>query len=682
MGIYLRFGIWNLTAGNPKFYGILRYSRGYEEITMASGIDQDEGIEVLLMGNEAIARGALEAGIQVAAAYPGTPSSEVVETLSKVAERRGLYVEWSANEKVAMEVAAAASFAGLRSLCVMKQNGVNVASDFLLHLVGSGVRGGMVLLTCDDPGALSSVNEGESRHFARMVEIPLLEPADFQEAKDIIPWAFALSEEIRSLVMVRSVTRMSHASGNVVLGHLPEEKRRAFFASDGHILDPDRGPMFSTPVIRKHLLQQEKIKRAREIFEKCALNCYEGPEHPELLIITSSACTLYSREAIHLLRLKDRVGLLKLGTTWPIPPELVTRHLASAEKVLIVEEVISFLEDHVKILASEKTDRIGKTQFYGKNDGTLPMVGELNPDLVAMALGRIFDIPYEGMTAAYEEEVQALAANRIPSREQTFCPGCPHRASFWVIQQALALDGRQGFVCGDIGCYSLAAISPANGYNTMKTIHSMGSGAGLASGFGKLRPFGMDQPVLAVCGDSTFYHAAIPAVINAVHHRANMILVVLDNGGTAMTGFQSHPGLYVNAMNEAAPAVNLEDLCQALGARVVVRDPFDLEGARKALNELIKNETGVRVLIMRQVCALSPQKRGKRLFAVSVQEDRCLGDECGCNRLCTRIFRCPGLGWDPAKAKAVVDEVICAGCGVCAKICPAGAIQSQEAAGC
>ena len=176
------------------------------------------------MGNEAIARGALEAGVQVAAAYPGTPSSEVVENLSKVAERRGLYVEWSVNEKVAMEVAAAASFAGLRSLCVMKQNGVNVASDFLLHLVGSGVRGGMVLVTCDDPGALSSVNEGESRHFARMVEIPLLEPGDFQEAKDMIPWAFALSEEIRSLVMVRSVTRMSHASGNVVLGRLPDRE--------------------------------------------------------------------------------------------------------------------------------------------------------------------------------------------------------------------------------------------------------------------------------------------------------------------------------------------------------------------------------------------------------------------------------------------------------------------------
>ena len=637
------------------------------------------GANELLMGNEAIARGALEAGVRVVAAYPGTPSSEVVETLSKVAVSRGLYVEWSVNEKVALEVAAAASFSGLRSLCVMKQNGVNVASDFLLHLVGSGVRGGMVLVACDDPGALSSVNEGESRHFARMVEIPLLEPGDFQEAKDMIPWAFALSEEIGSLVMVRSVTRMSHASGNVTLGRLPAEKKRAFFDCSGDLMDPLHGPLFSTPVVRKHVLQQERIRKVRATFERCAFNRYEGPEHPELLIITSSACTLYSREAIHLMDLKDRVGVLKLGTTWPLPPELVTGHLAAAEKVLIVEEVLPFLEDHVKILAAEAADRIGKTRFYGKNDGTLPMVGELNPDLVARALGSILGFSCDGLETAYEERLTAPILARIPTREQTFCPGCPHRASFWVMHEALALDGRQGFVCGDIGCYSLAAVSPANGYDTMKTIHSMGSGTGLASGFGKLGPFGLDQPVLAVCGDSTFYHAAIPALINAVHHRANMILVVLDNGGTAMTGFQSHPGLCVNAMNEDVPGVNLEAVCRALGARVEVQDPFDLEGARKTLNRLIRDHKGVSVLIMRQLCALSPEKRGKRAYAVSVVESRCLGEECGCNRLCTRILRCPGLGWDKVKGKAVVDEVICAGCGVCAAICPAGAIRKEEA---
>ena len=284
---------------------------------------QKEGTEVLLMGNEAIARGALEAGVRVAAGYPGTPSSEIIETLSRFAETGKLYVEWSTNEKVAMEVAAAASFAGLRSLCVMKQNGVNVASDFLLHLTGSGTRGGMVLVTCDDPGALSSVNEGESRHFARLMEIPLIEPADFQEAKEMTRWAFALSEEIRNIVMLRSVTRMSHASGNVVLGALPPAGGKAEFRCDGPVADPERGPMISAPVIEKHRLQQEKIRKAVALFETSPFNAYAGPERPELLIITSSACTLYSREAVSLLGAEGRVGILKLGTTWPVPPALL-----------------------------------------------------------------------------------------------------------------------------------------------------------------------------------------------------------------------------------------------------------------------------------------------------------------------------------------------------------------------
>ncbi|MEW6334781.1 MAG: indolepyruvate ferredoxin oxidoreductase, partial [Thermodesulfobacteriota bacterium] len=272
-----------------------------------------EGAEVLLMGNEAIARGAMEAGVRVAAGYPGTPSSEIIETLSRSAARGALYVEWSTNEKVAMEVAAAGSFAGLRSLCVMKQNGVNVASDFLLHLTGSGTRGGMVLITCDDPGALSSVNEGESRHFARLMEIPLLEPADFQEAKEITRWAFALSEEIGCIVMVRSVTRMSHASGNVVLGALPPVKGKAEFLCDGSVTDPERGPMISAPVVEKHRLQQERIRKAAAIFEGSPFNAYTGPDRPELLIITSSACRLYSEEALDLLGVRDRVGILKLG---------------------------------------------------------------------------------------------------------------------------------------------------------------------------------------------------------------------------------------------------------------------------------------------------------------------------------------------------------------------------------
>lgn len=638
-----------------------------------------QGAEVLLMGNEAIARGALEAGVRVAAGYPGTPSSEIIETLSRAPGEGRPYVEWSTNEKVAMEVAAAASFSGLRSLCVMKQNGVNVASDFLLHLTGSGTRAGMVLVTCDDPGALSSVNEGESRHFARIMEIPLLEPGDFQEAKEMTRWAFELSEAIRNIVMVRSVTRMSHASGNVVLGPLPATGGRAAFLCDGPPADPERGAMISAPVVEKHRRQQEKIRRAAALFETSPFNRYTGPERPELLIITSSACSLYSREAVSRLGAGDRVGILKLGTTWPLPPGLLKGHLSKTEKVLIVEEVLPFLEEHVKILAAEEARAVGIKTFFGKNDGTLPMVGELNPDWVAAAVCRILGIEPPSADPEYVRKLQTMAA-LAPRREQTFCPGCPHRASFWVIREALQRDGRGGFVCGDIGCYAMGSLFPAAGFHTSKTLHAMGSGTGLASGFGKLKAFGMEQPALTVCGDSTFYHAAIPALVNAVHQEADLIFIVLDNSGTAMTGFQSHPGSDVNAMGKPSPRIDIAALCSAMGAKVVVKDPFDLAGTRETLNRLLEEGGGVRVLILQQSCALSPEKKGKKRFRVRVDERLCRGEACGCNRLCTRIFRCPGLLWDRQAAKARVDEVICAGCGVCAGICPAGAIKCEEAA--
>ncbi len=632
---------------------------------------------VLFLGNEAIARGALEAGIEVATGYPGTPSSEVIESLAAVARERNLYVEWSVNEKVALEVAAAASFAGLRSMAVMKQNGVNVASDFLLHLTASGTRGGIVLVSCEDPGALSSVNEGESRYFASMLEMPLLEPADFQEAKDITKWAFELSEAIGNVVMLRSVTRMSHASGNVTCGKLPTKTRKASFQYDGPVMDSQTGPMISTPVVAKHLLRQQRLKDVQRMFDESPFNRYTGPAKPQLLIITSSACFLYSCEAVEMLGLKKRTGILKLATTWPLPPKLLEKYLRKTKKILIVEEVMPFLEENVKVMATGIVDRIGVKTFFGKYDGTLPAAGELNPDIVADAMGRILKVKRKSLPADYQTDVQKTAA-LIPVREQTFCAGCPHRASFWNIHNAIALDGRKGFVCGDIGCYSMAALSPATGYHTMPTLHSMGSGTGLAGGFAKLVQFGLDQPILTVCGDSTFYHAVIPALINAQHNRADITFIVLDNAGTAMTGFQPHPGLAVSALKDVVPAVDIAEICRAIGAKVAISDPFDLAATGRKLTSFLADKGSLKVLILRQACALSPEKKGKKTFDVKVDEALCLGDACGCNRLCTRIFRCPALTWDRDKKKAVVDEVICAGCGVCASICPQQAIVKTE----
>jgi indolepyruvate ferredoxin oxidoreductase alpha subunit len=240
------------------------------------------------------------------------------------------------------------------------------------------------------------------------------------------------------------------------------------------------------------------------------------------------------------------------------------------------------------------------------------------------------------------------------------------------------MDGRDGFVCGDIGCYSLAVLP--TGFNTLKTLHSMGSGVGLASGFGKLDQFGMDQPILATVGDSTFFHAVLPALVNAVHHQSNITLIVLDNSGTAMTGFQPHPGLPVDACGDEAPALDIAGICRSLGATVTVCDPFDLFKSQETLLDLIEREKGVKVLVLKQICALSPEKKSKKMYEVVLDKTVCLGENCGCNRLCTRIFRCPGLIWDTQEKVAKIDEVICTGCGVCASICPSGAIARKEVA--
>jgi indolepyruvate ferredoxin oxidoreductase alpha subunit len=510
-----------------------------------------------------------------------------------------------------------------------------------------------------------------------MLEIPLLEPANFQEAKDLTKWAFELSEKIRNVVILRSVTRMSHASGNVICGKLPEKFRTARFISEGSVMDPMRGPVVSTPVVIKHGLQQKKLQTAAELFEKSPFNNYTGPKHPELLIITSSACYLYSRENVDLLNLQKRVGILKLSCTWPLPERLLKKYLRLTDKIMVVEEVLPFLEENIKVAAMGMLKETGIKTFYGKMDKTLPSVGELNPDIVAAALGRIMKVKVKSLPAAYKREIEK-AAPLIPPREQTFCPGCPHRASFWNINTALKLDGREGIVCGDIGCYAMASLSPAIGFHTVRTLHSMGSGAGLASGFAKLEAFGLDKPVMAVCGDSTFYHAVIPALINARHNKADITFIVLDNAGTAMTGFQPHPGINESAIGEPLPSVDIAAICAAIGAKVAVSDPFDLEGTSKILTSFMAERGSLKVLIMKQACALSPEKKGKRKYQMKVNEELCLGDNCGCNRLCARIFRCPALTWDRTKKKALIDEVICAGCGVCYSICPQKAIIRTE----
>ncbi|MDH4067401.1 MAG: thiamine pyrophosphate-dependent enzyme [Dehalococcoidia bacterium] len=622
----------------------------------------------LLIGNEAIARGALEAGVRVAASYPGTPSSEILENLAAVAEEAGLYAEWSVNEKVAVEVGAAASFAGLRAIVSFKHEGLNVALDTLCHLNLTGTKGGLVVVVCDDPGGWSSPSENDSRAIVQWLNVPLFEPSTPQEAKDMTRWAFELSEQTGTYCVMRSITRVSHTTGTVVLGEIASRDTPAHF---------DTSKLFVfVPIIKKHGNLLTKVEQVKEIFEKSQFNYYEGPEHPELVMISSGSGRLYSAEAVECLRLEKRVGIVHLGTTWPVPAKFVEKQLSQTSRVLVVEEVDPFVERNLKVVAADSGWLDRDHVIYGKASGHIKPVGELSPEIVINALARLTGIKHEPRSKEYDERAKQAAKDLVIDRELMWCPGCPHRATFWTIKNAFRLDGRDGFVSGDIGCYALDRRG-AGGYLATKIALAMGSGAGVASGLGKLDQFGFSQPVIAVCGDSTFYHAAIPALINAKYNRSDVIMMILDNSATAMTGFQPHPGVGVNAMGKAAPVVDIEGLCRGLDIPVEVMDPFDITENTKRLVELMSDRSGARVVIMRHPCVLLRPPGEKTPFKVSVDISKCRGDECGCAKYCVRAFKCPGLVWDRTRGRAQIDEAVCVGCGVCTCTCPASAIMKE-----
>ena len=645
---------------------------------MASIDIKAPGTSQLFIGNEAIARGALEAGIGFAAAYPGTPSSEILGSLAQVAKNVGIYAEWSINEIVAMEAAAGASYAGIRALAAMKQNGINVVSDFLSNLVMTGTgKAGLVLVSCDDPSAISSSNEQDTRPVAKWLDIPLVEPGDFQEAKDMTKWLFDLAEELGTVCMLRSVTRIAHARGNVKIGELPKKQFKARFEQIHDLKSVMPTTYIPMPSPFRHFLLHMKLDKARDKFESSSFNRYVGPDKADLLIVTSGSCWLYSQDAVDALNLRDKVGILKLGTLWPLPEKFIAQYLNKSDKVLFVEEIDPFIERSIMELAGNFPPDIKRPIFCGKRSGHLNAFGELNPDMVIKAVSSILGLAYQSRDSEYHKKAEALIKSNVPDRTMTFCAGCPHRATFWSIKNALKLDGREGFVTGDIGCYSMA-LGPA-GFFQVRTMHCMGGGAGVANGLGKLGQFGFDQPVIAVVGDSTFYHATIPALINGIYNRSNFILVILDNGATAMTGFQPHPGTGMTAMGEPTQIVSMEALCRALGARVEVCDPFDLKSTTSTLLNIMAEDGGAKVAIMRRKCELVRAKQNKAPYKVHVDSNKCIGEACGCDRLCTRIFLCPGLVWDKTTGKSKIDEVICSGCGVCVDICPQGAIVREAA---
>jgi indolepyruvate ferredoxin oxidoreductase, alpha subunit len=628
------------------------------------------GKTLMMMGNEAIARGALEAGIGFIAAYPGTPSTEITPTLASVAERRNLYAEWSINEMVGLMNAVAAACSGIRSMSPMKQNGTNVALDLISTQMPNGLRGGggLVIVNVDDPGRRNSPNEQDTRTLAKMMDMPMLEPGDFQEAKEMSKWLFELSEELDCMVMLRTVAKISHTRGNVTLGELSINDRTAKFELVPKVpfVDP----------ANRHADLHKKVERAKEIFEDSPFNTYTGPEKPELLVITCGASYLYTMEAIRTLGLQDRIAVLKLGTIWPLPEKLIEKHLKNTEQVLFIEEVDPFVERGVLELTASLGPTGPRPVFYGKRSGHIPSVGELNPDTAIQAVAQIMGVQYQARDPKYAEMVMAASKEEVIPRMGTLCAGCPHRASYWALNQVLKLDGNEGFATADNGCMSAGYGS--GGFSVAKIGGAMGGGVGIADGLGKLKRFGFTQPVFGGVGDSTFYHAGIPALLSAVWNKSDFTLIIYDNSATAMTGFQPNPGTGKTVMGGPAQLVPLEDICRSFGIRVEICDPFELkETTEMVMNVMEDDGNGPRVIIMRHECELQRARREDQHYDMLVDPKVCLGDDCGCNRFCVSAFKCPGLRWNTETGKSEIDEVICCGCGLCTDICPQGAIHKE-----
>ena len=628
------------------------------------------GSEYLLQGNEAIARGALEAGVQYCAAYPGTPSTEILTSLAAVAKEAGLHAEWSSNEKVATEAALAATYTGLRTISSMKNAGLNVAMDTLQHinLATLGDRkGAMVVVVADDPQSHASGDEEDTRWAAQMANAPLMEPSTFQEALDMTKALFELSAEFSIFGYLRGYTRLAHSRGKVKVGDYKKAETKAWF---------DRSKMF-TPYIAppKRAALLKKMAEIRERFENSPFNTYQGPDKPEVLIICSGSGMPASLDAIEELGLADKVGILKLGTLWPFPSRTVVSYVKKAGKTLVVEESDPFVETHVKEAVADA--RLASApEILGKGSGHQDYVGENNPDRVIAALSQLFGIEYHSRDPEYQAKMDDVIGKMVVSRGLTWCPGCPHRASFYAIGNAVKRDGRDPVIASDIGCYTMDAF-PA-GTQITNMLHCMGGGFAEAGGLGQLGQFGFNQPAIGICGDSTFFHGSIPALINAVYNKSNVTYIVLDNAITAMTGFQPHAASGRTATQDVTSQIDIEALCKTVGCRVEVEDPFDTKATTAKLMELLKDDKGVKVLILRRKCELLRMRQDrKHLYKVYVDPDKCKGDKCG---FCYRILKCPGVALDHETGKAKIQEALCAECGLCADLCPSKAIVKEERA--
>ena len=624
-----------------------------ELVTGASGEKQ------FLLGNEAAVRGLIEAGVSIAATYPGTPSSEIGNVLSVLAKDANIYFEFSTNEKVAMEVAATAAASGLRSFTFMKHVGMNVAADSFMTTAYSGVTGGIVILSADDPSLFSSQNEQDTRNYARIANVPILEPSNCQEVKDMVKYAFDLSEEFGLPVIVRTTTRVSHMRGVVEFGDVKDNSskgddhwKRGHFNKDPSKYVPV--PAFAGDM---HIRLWDKIHKIEDIANKSEFNSeIKFTDDKAYGLIASSSAYNYAHDIVKFNNLD--VNILKLGFSYPFPKDRVVEFLEDLDEVFIVEEVDPIIErDVFAAIGATNLDVI----VHGKLDGTFPLYHEFNSDIVGEGMDKVLNF-YEGGDVSYSSGLEKLQED-IPSRAPVLCAGCPHRAMYYGINLAieeLGLTPDDVIFASDIGCYTLGINPP---YNAADYLLSMGSSVGDGCGFS----VSTDQKVASFIGDSTFFHSGVSPLINAVHNKHNFVLTVLDNRITAMTGGQPNPGIPIDGMGDEAPEVSIRKLALACGCDYVrVINPFNLDQVVKTYVEAFKRDDTA-VIISKAPCTLIKGLAKKP--PVNFVEGNCNG----CDK-CVKELACPAIS--KVDGKITIDKAQCDGCNVCIQVCKYGALEA------